>query len=58
MGKNLKVESAGKASTRERMVITPQDIMQRVVSVKKSILKRCRRPRIGLMMQNTKIGTT
>ena len=57
MGKNLKVENVARVSAREKTVSTLQDIPQRTVPARKSILTHSRKPATGLPMRSTKIST-
>lgn len=57
MGKNLKGENVERVSAKEKTVSTPQDIPQRTVPARKSILIRSRKLATGLPMHSTRIST-
>lgn len=58
MGKNLKGRECGKGIYQRKYGYYSARFYAKLADVKKSILKRFLRPRIGLLMQDTKIGTT
>ena len=50
-------KNAAKAFIKERMVYTQQDIIQKMASVRKNILKRFQKQKIGLLTQDMKNAT-
>lgn len=58
MGKNLKSRECGKGIYQRKDGYYSARYYAKSSKREESILKRCRRLRIGLLMQNMKIGTT